>query len=107
MISSQIIQAIKKAEKYPYIVRVGIFGSHARGDTTPASDVDILIDYDNSSDDFMDDLDNFMEDAEILIPSKIDWLTMRGLMKSPNEEFRNEVLRDVKWIHNGGSASNV
>ena len=28
MISSQIIQAISKAKSYPYIVRVGVFGSH-------------------------------------------------------------------------------
>ena len=59
-----ICNAIKEANKYPYIVRVGLFGSYARGDTHEKSDVDILIDYDSSSDAFVDDLDNFMEDFE-------------------------------------------
>ena len=100
MISNQIIQAINKAKNYPYIVWVGIFGSYARGEPTPTSDVDILIDYDNSSDNFLDDIDNFMDDIDMLIPVKIDYVTMPGLLKSHDEEFRYEVLHDVKWIYN-------
>jgi len=93
------VKAINSAEKYPYIVKVGVFGSHARGEATGSSDIDILIDYDDSSDDFLDNIDHFMEDFEALITGKIDYVTMRGLMKSQNEEFRQEVLRDVKWIY--------
>ena len=100
MISSDIIQAIRKAEKYPYITRVGVFGSHARGDFTDSSDIDILIDYDNSSDDFLDNLDNFMEDFESLVPVKTDYVTVPGLMKSRNTAFKQEVLRDVQWVYN-------
>ena len=99
MISKKIIQAINKAEKYPYIVKVGVFGSHARGEATDASDIDILIDYDNSSDDFLNNLDNFMEDFEKLIPIKTDYVTLPGLMKSRNEAFRQEVLREVQWVY--------
>jgi len=105
MISTQIIQAINKAETYPYIVRVGVFGSHARGEATSTSDVDILIDYDNSCDDFLDNIDNFMEDVEMLIPTKIDYVTLPGLMKSRDEGFRYEVLRDIKWIYDSRNTS--
>ena len=87
MIPNNIIEAIYKAEKYPYIVRVGVFGSYARGEADTSSDIDTLIDYDNSSDDFLDNLDNFIEDFEQLVKSKIDCVTMPGLMKSRNEEF--------------------
>ena len=53
-------------------MRVGLFGSYARGDTHEKSDVDILIDY----------------------------LTIPGLMQSTNETFKQEVLREVRWIYN-------
>ena len=99
MLSNVIIQAIRKAENYPYIIRVGVFGSCARDEETVTSDIDILIDYDNSTDDFLDDLDGFMEDMEQLVDVKIDYITMAGLLKSRNIAFRHEVLRDVKWIY--------
>ena len=104
MISSKIIQAINEAEKYPYIVRVGIFGSHARRDETALSDVDVIIDYDNSSDEFLDNLDDFMTDFENIITTKVDYVTMRGIMKSKDADFREEVLREVKWVY---EASNL
>ena len=100
MVSNQIIKAINRAENYPYIVRVGVFGSYARGEATHASDIDILIDYNNSSDDFLDDLDNFIEDIEMIIRAKIDFITLPGLLKSRDKEFRDEVLRDIRWIYN-------
>jgi len=78
---------------------VGVFGSCARDEETVTSDIDILIDYDNSTDDFLDDLDGFMEDMEQLVDVKIDYITMAGLLKSRNIAFRQEVLRDVKWIY--------
>ena len=100
MISSKIIQAIHTAKNYPYIVKVGVFGSCVRDEETVNSDIDILIDYDNSSDDFLDDLDGFMEEMEQLIHTQIDYVTMAGLMKSNNEMFKREILRDVQWVYN-------
>ncbi|MCL2851560.1 MAG: nucleotidyltransferase domain-containing protein [Defluviitaleaceae bacterium] len=100
MLSSAIEQAIRKAEHYPYIVRVGVFGSAARNEAATGSDLDIIIDYDNSSDDFLDNLDDFMESMERDVQGKIDYVTLEGLMKSRDESFKQEVLRDVKWIYN-------
>ena len=100
MISNRVIQAIRKAENYPHIVRVGVFGSYSRDEESITSDIDILIDYDNSSDDFLDDLDDFMEDMERLVDDRIDYITVPGLMKSKNDLFKDEVLRDVKWVYN-------
>ena len=101
MISKRIIQAINTAKNYPYIIRVGVFGSCARNEETSASDIDILIDYDNSSDsdDFIDDIGGFMEDMERLWHGKIDYVTMPGLMKSRDERFKRNVLNDVKWVY--------
>ena len=40
-----------------------------------------------------------MEDMERLVQDKIDYVTVRGLMKSPDEEFRRSVLNEVRWIY--------
>ena len=37
----------------------------------------------------------------------IDYVTMPGLMKSRNEEFKQNVLRDVRWVYNRGGATDV
>ena len=107
MISNALIKAIQKAEKYPYIVRVGVFGSYARSEATAESDIDILIDYDNSSDDFLDNVDNFMYDFESAIHGKVDYVTLPVLMRSHNESLREEILRDVKWIYEVTRHSNL
>ena len=104
MLSETITQAINQAEKYRYITKVGIFGSHARGEAHSDSDIDVLIDYDSSSDDFLDDLDNFMEDFESAVHCKIDYVTLFGLQNSGNENFKQEVLKDVKWIYTAKGA---
>ena len=99
MISNNIIQAINTAKNYPYIIRVGVFGSHARNEENTTSDIDILIDYDNSNESFLDDIGGFMEDMELLVHRRIDYITMPGLMKSKDETFKRNVLSDVIWIY--------
>ena len=99
MISKRVIQAINSAKNYPCIIRIGVFGSCARNEETSASDIDILIEYDNSSDDFIDNIGGFMEDMERLWHGKIDYVTMTGLMKSHDEKFKRNVLNDVIWVY--------
>ena len=99
MISNRIIRAINTARKYPYIIRVGVFGSYARNEETSASDIDLLIDYVNISDGSIDDLGGFMEDIEQLLQEDIDYVTVPGLMKSSDELFKRNVLQDVRWIY--------
>jgi len=94
-----IAQVIDSAKHYPYIIRVGVFGSYARNDETLNSDLDILVEYDNSSDDFLDDLGGFMEDMERQITLEIGYVTMDGLMKSPNENLKREILNNVQWVY--------
>ncbi|MCL2752762.1 MAG: nucleotidyltransferase domain-containing protein [Defluviitaleaceae bacterium] len=99
MVSNEVRQTILEAKQYPYILRVGIFGSYARNEQTKISDLDIIIDYDNSSDDFLDNLDDFMEDMEIAYGDKIDYVTFPALMGSSDERFKRNVLNDVQWVY--------
>ena len=98
----ELEKTLQKTRNYQYIMRVGVFGSYARGDVWEESDLDILIDYDNSSDECTNQMGQLMEDIETVFTGKIDYITLNGLMKSKNEEFREEVLRDVKWIYSKG-----
>jgi len=99
MVLNPVQQVITRVNQYPYINRIGIFGSYARNEQTDTSDLDILIDYEDCSDDFLEDLEDFMEDMELVFDGKIDYVTIPGLMSSNDEHFKNNVLQDVKWIY--------
>ena len=87
------------AVKYSSIKRIGIFGSYARGDFNMGSDIDIVYDYDYDMDDSTDQILSFVEDfLEIIKPLKVDFVWERNLLKR-NDEFKNNVLKDLVWIY--------
>ena len=72
------------------VKRIGIFGSHARGEEKETSDVDVLVEFEVPS------FDNFMELAfflEELFGREVDLVTTRGL--SPH--VAPFVEREVVW----------
>ena len=95
-----ISKAVDSARKDRYILKVGVFGSFARGDESADSDIDIIFEYDNSHEDYLESIDDFMEDVEKIITTKIDYVTLNALMRDKKPSaFRDEVLRDVKWLY--------
>ena len=95
----KIQQTFNIASNYPSIKKVGLFGSHARGEERANSDLDILIEYDDSVDDYVYDMGYFMEDIEQHISTKIDYVTLQGLMNCNDSSFKEQVLSDVKWLY--------
>ena len=81
----------KKEIKKKYGVRkIGVFGSHVRGEQTETSDVDLLVEFEKPAfDNFMDIL-FFLED---LFGKKVDLITNRGM--SPHISPRIE--KGVVW----------
>ncbi len=82
MITLDTIRREKRAE----IVRLGelygarqirVFGSVARGDNTPASDVDLLVEMDQGRTLF--DLAGFVADVQDLLGVRVDVVTAGGL----------------------------
>ena len=72
------------------VKRIGIFGSHARGEEKATSDVDVLVEFEVPS------FDNFMELAfflEELFGREVDLVTTGGL--SPH--IAPFVEREVVW----------
>ena len=99
-INEDIVNIIKlAASKHPSILKMGIFGSYARGDATEDSDIDILYDYDDTMiHDMMDCLGDILDH----IDKKIDFIAYY-LLDEFDAEFRDSILNDVVWIYKQSS----
>jgi uncharacterized protein len=93
MITLDTIRLEKRAE----IVRLGelygareirVFGSVARGDNTPASDVDLLVEMDQGRTLF--DLAGFVADVQDLLGVRVDVVTAGGL-----RYLRDQILSEA------------
>jgi len=105
-IDANIISSISMAKKYDGVKRIGIFGSYARGEQTKDSDIDILFDYyykneyDNGIDNVLEYLDDLEDDLKKYVgDKKIDFVSYRGVMDSPNDYLRDNILKEVIWVY--------
>jgi predicted nucleotidyltransferase len=74
------------------VVRVGLFGSTARGEATERSDIDILLQFDPAR----KSLDAFMDAADILaeaFPARVEVLTTESL----NPHMARSVLSEAEF----------
>jgi len=74
------------------VSRIGLFGSSVRGDTSPNSDIDILIDFQNDKETYQ----NFISTCEFLENElkgqKVDIVTLKGLSPYIGKYILNEVV---------------
>ncbi len=50
MNKEELISTVRSVlERHPYVLRAELFGSQQRGDATPASDVDLLVQFDQET----------------------------------------------------------
>ncbi len=68
---------------------IRVFGSVSRGDSTPTSDVDLLVDLEQGRS--LLDLGGFVADVQDLLGCRVDVVSARGL----RERFRDRVLQDA------------
>jgi predicted nucleotidyltransferase len=102
MINSEITQIIALAEKYPIISRVGVFGSYARGEQTPESDIDILFDYSSIDDDSVLEILDYGAELERgfkKLKLNVDYVSYKGVLSSKDKRTKNEILQDVVWVY--------
>jgi len=87
----KILGAFAKNEN----VKIFIFGSRARGDNYPASDIDVGILFEPDSDDVRFKISLIKERFENSnIPQKVDVVNLNDA----SEEFRNEIFKEaVLW----------
>ncbi|MCI2429271.1 nucleotidyltransferase family protein [Candidatus Acetothermia bacterium] len=89
----QKLKALKSELQVHYKVReLGLFGSFVRGEQREASDIDILVEFDDTADLFdVVRLANFLEEQ---LKRKVDIVSRRAL----RPELREQVLREVAML---------
>lgn len=79
--TKNIIPVIQKYMKSQHILRAWLFGSCSRGEETPDSDIDIMVDYDNSNGIVsLFKMGGILMDLSDLLGRRVDLVERRGLM---------------------------
>ena len=73
------------------VVKIGIFGSYARGEETSKSDIDIIVEFDENTDDLFDKKYELREYLKLNFHTNID-LCREGAIKPI---FRPLIFKDV------------
>lgn len=82
-VDTQRVELFGRLQRYlahTRIVRAWVFGSFARGEETPESDLDLLVDYDKTQDLSLLSILRYQKDIERLIGRKVD-LVENGFLK--------------------------
>jgi uncharacterized protein len=84
--------------KHP-IRRLEIFGSAARGDIGPDSDVDLLVTLDDAAPVSTAELLEMAGEAEDVVGRPVDFVLRRSLEKSPNLFARHHILSSAVCVY--------
>lgn len=84
---------LKKICNKQKITYLGIFGSQARGDATSKSDIDVLVDFQDTKSYF--ELANIQDELENVFGKKVD-LVMKTNMK---ESLKQYILKDLVTVY--------
>ena len=99
-IDPNLVAAINLSAKYPSINRMGVFGSHARGEHTAGSDVDIIYDYDDAQ---IPDMLSCIDEISQLVGDDVDFIAYYMLLEDDLDEsekqFSDSVLSEVVWVY--------
>jgi len=85
-------QKIAEYFKTQHVLKVWLFGSFARGEQTPESDVDILIVPDRSQHFSLFTLSGMYEDLKELLGREVDLITDGGLMPFARESAERDKI---------------
>ena len=85
-------------EKHP-IRRLEVFGSVARGQASPGSDVDLLVTLDESASVSTAELLEMAGEAEELVGRPVDFVLRQSLENSPNHYAREHILASAVCLY--------
>lgn len=86
-------RAIRKSPSQRYIRKVSLFGSHVRGEAKPGSDIDLLVDIDESIGAFeFIAIERYLSEQ---LGTKVDLVEPEALSKY----FRDDVLKEAETIY--------
>lgn len=87
------------AKSHSEIEKLELFGSAARGETTPASDIDLLVTFSRDAEITLFDLGALKEDLEAAIKRPVDLLTRRSVEQSRNPLRRDRILNEAITVY--------
>lgn len=87
-------------EKYG-IRRLEVFGSTARGNSDPRSDVDLLVTLNNPSDVATGDLLEMAGEAEEVVGTRVDFVLRNQLEASTNSFAKEQILSSAVCVYGG------
>jgi len=100
-------EVFNSVTSFPYsdrIIKVGLFGSFARGEADEKSDLDFVIDFKykyNTAPENLDETRHYFMFEEVLqkafAPTELSIVSLNGL--KPNSDFKEQVEKDVVWIY--------
>jgi predicted nucleotidyltransferase len=81
------------------IKRLAIFGSAAKGELRPASDIDLLVTFCQGADWTMFDHFTMEEELSCLFGRDVDLISLRAVEENPNPISRREILNSARQIY--------
>lgn len=81
------------------IVELAIFGSFAREDAGPQSDVDVLVTFTEDSEWTLFDLVTMKDELETIFGREVDLVSRRGLEMSRNHIRKQAILSSAKVLY--------
>lgn len=88
-----IIPAIKQYFQDKPVLRAWLFGSVSRGEETDSSDVDILVDYDNSGGTVsLFTMGGMLMDLSDIVGRRVDLVDYKGLKKFARQSVDNDKI---------------
>ena len=94
----QILQTLRQhdeALKKYSVQRIALFGSYAKGEETPASDIDFLVEFDKPT---YDNFYNLIEYLEKLFGKRVDVLTPIALETMRVEEVAESIRQSLVYV---------
>jgi predicted nucleotidyltransferase len=77
------------------VFKIGLFGSFARGNPGPESDVDIIVEFDRPIGmQFMD----FSDYLQVLFNRRVDVLTLAGINGIRNQKIAEEIRKSILYV---------
>lgn len=93
VVTQRIRDAAPMLHRY-HVSRIGVFGSVARGDARPGSDVDVLVEFEDDDRVSLFDLSGLQEDLRDAIRFKVDLMITDMI----HPAAYNSIMGDVRYV---------
>ncbi|MCL2015604.1 MAG: nucleotidyltransferase family protein [Defluviitaleaceae bacterium] len=81
---------------YP-VEKAAIFGSYARNEQTPTSDIDLVVDFDEG---IIEEYFDLYDELEETFGVKVDILTSHTINRAePNDRLMSNIKKELRWFY--------